>query len=57
MSKLSNPKRVDHRFGDMLGSALGAFLPAIEHGRQDFLEAGRLQALGEMPAISAYQGA
>jgi hypothetical protein len=41
------------RFGDMRGSALGAFLPAIEHGGQDFLEAGWLQAMGEMPAISA----
>jgi hypothetical protein len=31
------------QFGDMRCPALGAFLSAIEHGRQDFLETGGLE--------------
>ena len=31
------------QFGDMRCPALGAFLPAVKHGREDFLEAARLQ--------------
>ena len=31
------------QLGDMLAAALGAFLPAVEHGRQHFLEPFRLK--------------
>jgi hypothetical protein len=30
------------QFGDMGGPTLGAFLPAVKHGGQKFLKAGRL---------------